>query len=524
MNTTITAYTEKNTQLNLSLLGSGGEGSVYEIAGYSKKVAKIYHPDSADAMNRREAKIDAMVAMRESSVFKNANLGNDIAWPLAPLYDGHKNFIGFGMNRISAKTELDDVYAYPPRIALSIRDKVSSLISICDIIERLHSANQVFGDFNPNNIKINADCSVSFVDADSYHINRAGKEYRCIACAPGYVAPEVIRACHGTTYADCPGTTFTQASDRFALAIHIFRMLMNGCHPYGCERQMRCAGSAPAPKPIDMRVEKGETPFFKTIPNYAPPSYAPDINAFPSYIYDLFLKAFVEGHLNPVARPDASEWRKTLTRYQGELICCQYNHSHYYWKGVSSCPYCAADQRYCTKNKIKTLNPVVNVPSVSTTSNITNTNVVYNGNVYQPKQVVSAVRTAPQTVNRASSILFWTTTLISTIIIQVLLAAYILPNVYSYIFDEELLRIIGVYGSSFAGVAGSIIYNSLWAPGKHRVKHAWWEYFLSNLTAIGFTFGFGIAMGGVIIAFYILFYLIIGIIIVAIIAGLFAGG
>ena len=521
MNTTITVYTKKNTKLNLSLIGSGGEGSVYEIVGYPQKVAKIYHPDSVDVMNNREAKIDAMVAMRESSEFKNANLEKDIAWPLSPLYDDHMKFIGFGMNRISAKTELDDLYAYPPRNDLSIKDKITSLISICGIIERLHRANQVFGDFNPNNIKINPDCSACFVDVDSYHINRAGTEYRCIACAPGYVAPEVIRACHGTTYADCPGTTFTQASDRFSLAIHIFRMLMNGCHPYGCERHMKRAGSAPAPKPLDKRVENGETPFFTPVPNVVPPAYAPDINDLPPYIRDLFRKAFVDGHRDPAARPAIAEWRKALIRYQGELTYCGNNHSHYYWKRVSSCPYCAADRRYSAKNGIKVPQPAVVAPAIQTNSN---NNVVYNGNTYQPKQATSTVTVAPRVVNRSSIILFWTTTLISTIAIQLLLAIYLLPNIYSRIYDEEYLTVIGVYGSAFAGVIGSIIYNCMLAPGIHTGKHAWWEYCLSILTAIGFTIGFGIVMGLLIVILQILFYIIVGIIVIAIFVGLLTGG
>lgn len=127
MNAVDYAYTKGKTKLSLSLLGSGGEGAVYEIVGYPNRVAKIYHDESADQRRKREAKIDAMVAISQSFAFKSANLSDDIAWPLSPLYDKLGNFVGFGMNRITATTELDDLYAYPSKnnSSVTIKDRVA---------------------------------------------------------------------------------------------------------------------------------------------------------------------------------------------------------------------------------------------------------------------------------------------------------------------------------------------------------------------------------------------------------------
>ena len=223
-------YTMKNTLLALKEppLSAGGEGAVYEILGYPNRVAKIYH-DTTDA-KQREEKITAMVNISNGYGFRSANLSKDIAWPMSPLFDNQHNFVGFGMLRIQANTELDDLYTYPPtqKSAVNIKDRVHILINLCDVIDRLHMAGQVFGDFNPNNIKVKADGTVNFVDADSYHVKNGTKEYRCVVCAPGYVAPEVIKACKGTNYADCPRDTFTKNNDNFALAIHVVRMFMNG--------------------------------------------------------------------------------------------------------------------------------------------------------------------------------------------------------------------------------------------------------------------------------------------------------
>lgn len=157
-------------ELRLTLLGSGGEGAVYEIQGYPDRVAKIYHSGDAAERSKREAKVNAMVAISQSFAFKRACLSDDIAWPMAPLYDRNGAFVGFGMDRIKATTELNDLYAYPPKDqTVTIRDKVRCLISLCDVIDRLHQTGQVFGDFNPNNIKIDPKTwSVTFVDADSF--------------------------------------------------------------------------------------------------------------------------------------------------------------------------------------------------------------------------------------------------------------------------------------------------------------------------------------------------------------------
>ncbi|MGI5884537.1 MAG: hypothetical protein ACOX83_06155 [Candidatus Spyradocola sp.] len=341
------AYTQSGAARTLREppLSAGGEGAVYEIQGNSGFVAKIYH-DPADA-KAREQKILTMAQIARTPLFNKEKLGHDIAWPLAPLYDAAHAFCGFEMMRIDGNRELEDLYVYPspPGSAVTMQDRVTALLSLCSAIERLHRVWQIFGDFNPNNIKIMPDYSVRLVDADSYHVRLGDKVFRCVVCAPGYVAPEVIRACAGTTYADCPGTTFTPESDNFALAIHCFRMLMNGCHPFSSRPVPPAVGSAPAPLSLDKRVERGETPFFSRVPNAAPPVFAPDVDSLPPYLRALFRRAFVTGHANPAARPTAGEWRTALERLRRELVPCTHNPLHAYWNGAPACPYCEADAR-----------------------------------------------------------------------------------------------------------------------------------------------------------------------------------
>lgn len=88
----------RNIGLADHALASGGEGAVYEIVGYPRKVVKKYH-HGADA-KKREDKIREMVKISASNSFSNAKLAQDVAWPLSQVYDQGHNFIGFGMNKI----------------------------------------------------------------------------------------------------------------------------------------------------------------------------------------------------------------------------------------------------------------------------------------------------------------------------------------------------------------------------------------------------------------------------------------
>lgn len=469
----------KKLVLKEPAMASGGEGSVYEILGYPLRVAKIYH-DSAQARSR-ESKIMEMVTISKGNAFLRANIARNVAWPLSPLFDSRRNFIGFGMNRITAGTELDDLYVYPPKqnVHITIQNKIDCLISLCDVIGRLHSIGQVFGDFNPNNIKVNADWTVSFVDADSYHVRNAGKEFRCVVCAPGYIAPEVIRACKGTTYANCPGPTFSKESDNFALAIHCFQMLMNGCHPFACQRQQTATGSAPAPLSTDKRIERGETPFLKVVLGYTKPDYAPEISALPPYIHNLFIRAFVDGHTNPARRPTAEEWKKALTQFKQELNSCRKNYAHAHWNGNSSCPYCDADLRYYSK----VVPPDVQKKTAA---------------IPVPAGTRSALGSS--TKKKWGPVLFWIVTMLLSFVVLSNLAVPSAFHAFLYLtFDDSLLT-LGMISCFLSGIIGTILYNRKWASGRHTSKYKLREYLFSLLTCLGFAVGFIIAVFAIMFA------------------------
>lgn len=510
--------TGKPVGLAARALNSGGEGAIYEIVGYPKKVVKKYHRD-ADA-KKREDKIGEMVKISESYAFRSSNLAQDLAWPLSPVFDAKQNFIGFGMNRIFVSTDLDDLYVYParPNLNVSIRDRIDCLISLSDVVDRLHRVGLLFGDGNPDNLKIRDDFSVCFTDVDSFHFRSSGKTYKCEVCAPGYAAPELIRACRGTTYADCPGTTFTEETDNFSLAIHCFRMLMNGCHPFICQRQPRRTGSAPAPKSTDRRIESGETPFFMNIPNYTTPAYAPDIGSLPPYMRDMFRRAFVDGHSNPKARPTAAEWKSALTRFRGDITQCRHDPAHYYWNANGSCPYCEADARHAKKMSTSI------VPSAKKSSGGNAPAAPARTRVYAPPAAAAPASTARRHASRGSVFAFWSTTVVLSAILLFLLGRNVLPRIYNYIAGNETVTMVGTIGGCIAGFVGTMIYNGCWAKGLYAGGYRWYEYVLSILTCVGFTFGFGVAMGIGYAVVTVALYLLAALLVIGVIAAIFSGG
>ena len=332
-------YDQIGRRLSLGArLGGGGEGSVYAIDGHPKIVAKIY---SSDAESHRE-KIEAMVSVSDRVARVQALA--TVAWPMSALYSdaAHRTFVGFGMTCVKTKYQLAELHEYPVPAGMSVtlRDKVDFIIGVCDILAALHGIGQV----------VTTDGRPAIGDADSFCVRVVGRTFPCEVFNDSIVAPEIIKAARAVgSYAACPEDVFTDRADDYALAVHIFCLLMNGVHPFTCVPMPLAGGSLPAPVKRTKRVERGETPFFTKVPGVKISPMAPDFAALPPYLTELFRRAFVDGRTIPARRPTAAEWKAALTRYRAELVPCSKNCLHWHWKGVSSCPYCAADARYGKK-------------------------------------------------------------------------------------------------------------------------------------------------------------------------------
>ncbi len=346
----LVGLSKKQYQIDPKPFSSGGEGDIYRVIGQEKIVMKIYHADRRT--QEMEAKITHMAGNPPSE-----SVLTQVAWPLDAVYDERGAFVGFVMPKLKITAELGKVYEYPSKTNITFKQKLILAENICVVIHAVHDAGYVFGDFNPRNIGIDLQTGmVAFLDTDSYHIvldREKDQAYRCSVCAPGYCAPELLSKCadHITAhpedstraYAKTPLDTFTRETDNFALAIHMFRLLMNGFSPYGGIRETESA-SVGSPGVGDAAVRRDSYCFKKG--NKPQSSAVPPMTIHPKSVQKLFARAFIDGRKHPEKRPSAYEWHRALGKYEEELTQCEKCAAHYYRKELKSCPWCDADEKY----------------------------------------------------------------------------------------------------------------------------------------------------------------------------------
>ena len=338
-------------------LGKGGEGSIHEIEHMPEYVAKIFKPDKRSP--EREEKICKMTMN---------NMPEDvlqcITWPLDVLYD-ENGFVGYVMKRVKSVASLSELYS-DTKYNLHIR--MYAAYNLCAAIDTIHSAGQVCGDLNPRNICINLNAhdkdvyKVTLVDTDSYHFITDKKIYRCEVGLAEYLAPEIQKkVCGEITLKNAPLPTFTKETDLFALAVHVFCLLMGGSHPFACAKRAngqlsntmeQMAGeeigeSVVAPQPIE-NIKSGFFPFWNYKYNIDIPAYAPEFVSLHPHLQKLFVKTFVDGYKNPKSRVQASEWLgalKPLIEGFDRITQRCGKSGHYYFSHNMECPYCHVEQK-----------------------------------------------------------------------------------------------------------------------------------------------------------------------------------
>jgi len=332
-------------------LGSGGEGTIYGLEGMLDKVAKVYKNDKRNI--GRERKLFAMIA---SPLTQEAM--KQVAWPIDVIYQNNQ-FVGFIMPRIVFGEDLNVMYDYTGKYKnATLSTRIAIARNLCAAVNAVHNAKQVCGDLNPKNISVNpVNGIITLVDTDSYHItDQSGKVYRCEVGLPPYLAREIQDISKsGKNLANALLPTYTPETDRFALAVHIFQLLMNGCLPFATAiissgnytssfYQTNTQASVPNPQPSD-NISSGSSPFFSNIPGLTIPVYAPPLTVLPKEMQDLFKRAFVAGHHNPKERPTPVEWFHALINMSQHLKYCNVNSNHEYSDHLMICPWCDVERK-----------------------------------------------------------------------------------------------------------------------------------------------------------------------------------
>ena len=157
---------QKNNYTVLRELGKGGEGTVYELAGNTSLVLKVYTEPLAE---KKARKLGIMAGMYNPRIEEYA------AWPVDVVTDNRNIVVGFAMTKLVDYYPLHMLFSPMDRKKIFPDKGYNFLVhvarNLAAAFQSLHSAGLVVGDVNEGNILVNARGMVAFIDCDSFQLN-----------------------------------------------------------------------------------------------------------------------------------------------------------------------------------------------------------------------------------------------------------------------------------------------------------------------------------------------------------------
>ncbi len=311
-------------------LGAGGEARVFALPGDAERVVKIYRQPSPE----RARKIARMIAHPPL-------LGPDpegavrLAWPQEGVVDEEGRPVGFLMPRAEGP-RIFEFYnpvtrrAQAPLFHYGLLHRAGG--NLAAAFAALHARGYRVGDVNESNILVAPEGAVTLVDTDSFQVPDSAGVFRSGVGRPEFTPPEL----QGVAFA---AVDRTEAHDRFGLGVLLFLLLMEGTHPFA----VRVAAGSAEPLPLEERIRAGMFPYAGTRRARAgclPPRLALPFGVVHPAVRELFERCFVDGHLDPAARPAPPEWRHALATAEAELRRCDFNPQHRFGAHLGECPWC----------------------------------------------------------------------------------------------------------------------------------------------------------------------------------------
>ncbi|MBA3752889.1 MAG: hypothetical protein H0X01_01810 [Nitrospira sp.] len=268
---------------------------------------------------------------------------NSLAWPvdLLTTQSRDRSFVGFLMKKISGGSSVSQ-YALPgvrskKHPHFDFRYLHTAAANIASAFDAVHRAGYVIGDVNESNILVTDVALASIVDTDSFQVPSqvTGGVYRCGVGRPEFTPPELQGFDFSTVDREVQ-------HDLFGLAIIIFRLLMQGHHPYNGEAKKKGVDGWR----LDQRISKGNFPFGRSQSPFSRPRYSPNLTVLPPEIRDLFVTCFEDGKHQPTLRPAAATWKRALREASDKLIQCLDKKLHLYGKHLGGCPWCEIERQY----------------------------------------------------------------------------------------------------------------------------------------------------------------------------------
>lgn len=359
-------------------VGSGGEGNVFLVQGQNL-VAKIM----TKTIVTNEQKLCYMVGHPISDLLDSDGVPIlHLAWPIDVLYDENGRYAGYVMPFIQGGIEIFEIdrgchsqkaKSLFPDYNWGLNVQVAHHLAMA--VAYLHKHGCVIGDMNCKNILVNEKKTIIILDADSFDLKDAvnGIHYKCEVGTEDYLPPELQGRNLRTEAAQ-----FNEQTDNFALAVHIFQLLMGNYHPFSC-RQLTVAKNSSNANPRLEQIANGQSPYIHQYPGVDIPLGAPTIQEIlPAYIHQKLVDTFdydkYTAQERKAYRTSAEKWAASLERLrqeceaEGGLIQCEKDPTHYYLRSKRGCGFCKAKQRLDSVDHWKS--PPINAQKeMRTTSN-----------------------------------------------------------------------------------------------------------------------------------------------------------
>ena len=225
--------TKDGTPLQLgNVLSRGGEGIIHEVPALPESVAKIWREP-----NERQARKLEILLSHPPVLPEEVKARFELAWPSDALYGEQEAMRGYLMPKVPLDEYSELVTFCIPAARKILEGKRGARFSryelltiarnLSELFGRLHEAGYVIGDVNHTNVLVRSDAKLFMIDLDSVQATDPATDevLRCTVGKEDFTPPRLM----GLRFEDMDRTP---DDDLFGLAVLIFQMVMDGCHPY----------------------------------------------------------------------------------------------------------------------------------------------------------------------------------------------------------------------------------------------------------------------------------------------------
>ncbi|HAT51579.1 MAG: hypothetical protein HQL07_14680 [Nitrospirae bacterium] len=270
----------------------GSKKGIYKIASRGDVIAKVIFEDCAAIENQCKRFLELGNEERDHS-----ETTFEFSWPKALLYDEQKRFCGFTMAAFYSLVPLSSLHHSGSKLLKSKQDNHwrschEAGLHLAQAMVDLHHKEIFSHEIIEDNLMLSSKGQLVWLGVD----NLSDRESDAASLWASLPSDKKYRK--------------LQTWDAFSLGITLFKLLMQGHHPF--QGQWRGKGHV---NTLDHRTMNGLTPYHRRNRSLVrPPRNAPLYDALSPELISLFDRLMVLGTHNPTQCPTPQEWVEAFTQ------------------------------------------------------------------------------------------------------------------------------------------------------------------------------------------------------------------